>query len=70
LEALIIFDQAASVKVLNSCISPCNSFWISLPFWKSTGMLITQANMAIALRPMADVAAKSVGVILPASDLT
>lgn len=59
----IILPQAPSVKILISFISPCNSVCISEPLLKMTGTLIMQANMAITLRPMADEAAKSVGVI-------
>jgi hypothetical protein len=37
---------------------------MSDPVWKRTGMEMTQASMAIALRPMAEEAAISVGVIV------
>jgi hypothetical protein len=63
----MISPHAPSVIDLNSLISSYNSFWREAPFWKTTGKVTIQANMAMTLRPMAAEAARSVGVILSSS---
>src|SRR5690242_4743266 len=64
---VMISPHAPSVIILNSLISSYNSFCMLAPFWKTIGIVTIHAIIAITLRPMADDAAKSVGVIFTSS---